>query len=189
MLRDWVIRNRSYRRFDAGQPVSEATLRELVDLSRLTGSAGNLQRLKYAIVSGKEKCDAMFPLLRWAAYLTDWAGPEENERPTGYVVILRDHLLGPTVSVIDEGIAAQTLLLGAVEKGLGGCMIASCERMEVLHLLGLDSGRYEVSLVVALGVPTERVVLEPMTGGDCKYWRDPDGTHHVPKRSLDEVLL
>jgi len=41
-----------------------------------------------------------------------------------------------------------------------------------------------------LGKPKEKIVIEPMTSaGNIKYWRDEQGVHHVPKRSLDEIII
>jgi nitroreductase len=89
----------------------------------------------------------------------------------------------------DHGIAAQTMLLGAVERGLGGCMIASINRDGLRQALNI-SPRFEILLVLALGKPRERVVVEtPEPGGDCRYWRDNEGVHHVPKRRLDDIIL
>jgi len=189
MFRDLVLRNRSYRRFHEEQPVSMETLRELVDLARFTPSAGNLQPLKYAISCTPEKNAKLFPLLAWAGYLTEWHGPEPGERPAAYIVILGDRQVAASFGC-DHGIAAQTLLLGATEKGLGGCMIGSVQRRELLDVLGLPEDRFEVLLVIALGKPKEKVVLDPIDdSGGFKYWRESNGTHHVPKRALDDIIV
>jgi nitroreductase len=87
------------------------------------------------------------------------------------------------------GIAAQTILLGAAEKGLGGCMIGAFRREELARALALDT-RYRPLLVIALGKPAETVVVEDVgASGDIKYWRDESGVHHVPKRSLESLLI
>jgi len=89
----------------------------------------------------------------------------------------------------DHGIAAQSILLGAAEKGLGGCMIGTVQREELRNALDIPA-RYEILLVLALGKPREKVVIEAADNtGDIKYWRDSQGTHHVPKRPLDELCL
>jgi nitroreductase len=89
----------------------------------------------------------------------------------------------------DHGIAAQSILLGAVEKGLGGCMVGSVKRKKLADALDL-SDRYRILLVIALGRPKEKVVIQKVgSAGDIRYWRDRRGTHHVPKRSLNDIIL
>lgn len=188
MIRDLIIKNRSYRRFYQGAAIEKQTLRELVDLARLSASAGNLQSLKYILSCEPEKNAAVFQHLRWAAYLKDWPGPAESERPAGYIVILGDTSINKNF-YCDHGIAAQSILLGAVEKGLGGCIFASIDREGLTKTLGIDD-KFEILLVLALGKPKEKVVLEKVgPDSDIKYWRDSSAAHHVPKRSLDEIVI
>jgi nitroreductase len=188
MLKELVRRNRSYRRFHQEVAVDRNTLRELVDLARLSASGANLQPLKYILSHEPERNEAIFKMLGWAAYLKEWPGPEEGERPSAYIVILGDKEIRPTFGV-DPGIAAQSILLGATEKGLGGCMLASIQRDQLREALGIDE-RYQIELVLALGKPKEAVVIDPLgPDGEIKYWRDADGVHHVPKRALDEIIV
>jgi nitroreductase len=188
MLRDLVLNNRSYRRFHQDQPVSEETLRELVDLGRLSASGSNLQPLKYVLSCTPQANARIFAYLAWAGYLKDWGGPAEGERPTAYIVIVGDTTIR-TSSGVDHGIAAQSILLGATELGLGGCMIGAIKRDELAEELDLPE-HLDILLVVALGVPAETVVLEEVgREGDIRYYRDGEGVHHVPKRSLDEVIV
>ena len=188
MLRDLVLRNRSYRRFDHSKRISPVTLRELVDLARLSPSGRNMQSLKYLLVTAEEACAKLYPQLSWAGYLKDWDGPVENERPTAYVIMLGDTTLAPTFG-IDPGIAAQSLLLGAVEQGLGGCILGTIKREEIRNLFDIPS-KFEVLYVIALGEPVEKVVIEAVKeDGDIKYWRDADQVHHLPKRALQDVIV
>jgi nitroreductase len=171
MLKDLVVHNRSYRRFDQSVRVSPATLHELVDLARLTPSSRNAQPLKYSIVTTPECCEKVFPQLSWA-----------------YVIMLGDTNIAKDFS-IDPGIAAQTLLLGAVEKGLGGCILANIKR-EVLRSVLEIPAQFEILYVIALGKPVEKMVLETVgSDGEIKYWRDPQQGHHVPKRRLADLIL
>jgi len=188
MIKDLVLKNRSYRRFYQDTPVSIDTLRELVDLARLSASASNKQPLKYILSCDPQRNALVFQYLAWAGYLKTWPGPEEGERPSAYIVILGDKTLTPSFGC-DHGIAAQSILLGATEKGLGGCIIGSVRKGDLRQALAIPAD-YEILLVIALGKPKETVVLEAVgAGGDIKYWRDEQGVHHVPKRSLAEIVV
>jgi nitroreductase len=188
MIRDLVIKNRSYRRFDESFVIGRETLRELVDLARQTASGGNAQPLKYFLCCDRQTNAIIFENLAWAGYLTEWPGPTEGERPSAYILMLGDKEIKASYDY-DNGIAAQTILLGAVDKGLGGCIIASVQRAKLRAILNIPE-RYEILLALALGKPIETVIIEPVPAdGDIKYWRDSQGGHHVPKRSLDEVII
>jgi len=187
-LIDLIRQNRSYRRFHQDVTVTGETLRELVNLARLSASSANLQPLKYYLASDELTNNLIFPTLGWAGYLPEWPGPEEGERPAAYIIILLDKQIAPRVNC-DHGIAAQSILLGATERGLGGCIINSIRR-EKLHLALKIPPTYEILLVIALGKPKERVELEPLPAdGDIRYWRNAEGVHHVPKRGLDDLIV
>jgi nitroreductase len=182
-----VIQNRSYRRFDQSRHIPRETLLELVDLARRTPSAGNRQPLKYAVIHSPADCARLYPHLRWAAALKDWGGPAEGERPAAYVLVFCDRRILKDPGC-DHGIAAQTLLLGASARGLGGCMLGAIDRAKIRAEFSVAED-LEISLVIALGVPAEKCVLEDTAvGGDVTYYRDQQGVHHVPKRPLAEVL-
>jgi len=188
MLRDLIAKNRSYRRFYQDVPIDCETLRELVDLARLSASGANRQPLKYILACDPDQNARIFPCLAWAGYLKDWPGPAEGERPSAYIVVLGDTEISPSAGV-DHGIAAQSTLLGATEKGFGGCIIASIRKDDLREALHIPP-RYEILLVLALGKPKETVVVEPVgPDGDIKYWRDGEGVHHVPKRALAEIIV
>jgi nitroreductase len=183
-----VRKNRSYRRFRQEMPVEIETLRGLVDLARLSASARNLQVLRYLISCDPATNAQIFATLAWAGYLPDWPGPVEGERPAAYIVVLGDPSAGPYLAV-DSGLAMQNILLGAVEKGLGGCIVASVQRKRFREILSIPEP-YEIQFVVALGTPLETVVIEEIgPDGDVKYWRDAQAVHHVPKRRLGDVIL
>lgn len=186
-LRDLVIGNRSYRRFDESYSISMQTLEELVDLSRYGASGRNAQPLKYILSNAPASNELIFPALAWAAYLKDWPGPSKGERPSAYLVMLLDKNISEQ-PFCDHGISAQTILLGAVEKGLGGCILMSIKKDLLRDALQIPPSM-EILMVIALGKPVEKVVIEPMpANGDFKYWRDEQGIHHVPKRSLEEII-
>lgn len=187
-IKELVFKNRSVRRFYQEYKIDLETLAGLVELAQYSASGANKQPLKFYLSSDPKKNATIFPNLRWAGYLDDWSGPEEGERPSAYIVILGDKRISDSFGS-DHGIAAQSMLLGAVEQGLGGCMIGSVQRVKLHRELGLPD-EFQVLLVLALGKPKETVVVKPVgPGGNIKYWRDDDGVHYVPKRSLDELIV
>lgn len=189
-IADLVARNRSYRRFHEAERVPHELLRGLVAVARLTPSASNRQPLKYLLSSEPARNAEIFRHLKFAGLLKDWGGPAEGERPAAYVVILGDKRLKPPHGYgVDPGIAAQTILLAAVERGLGGVMVGAFQREPLSKVLGL-ADHLEIQLVLALGRPREEVVIEDLPAdGSTAYWRDSEQRHHVPKRSLDELIV
>lgn len=188
MMKELVRKNRTFRRFYQDFSIERGTLEELIDLARLSSCGANLQSLKYIISNEPAKNAIVFEHLKWAGYLTDWPGPEEGERPSAYIIMLGDKEISKNY-FWDHGIAAQSILLGACEKGLGGCMFGSVDKEGLKNKLNIPE-RYELLMVIALGKPKEVVVLEEIEeGGSIKYWRDEKGVHHVPKRKLKNILL
>ncbi len=187
-FRELVASSRTRRRFDESRPIDVGTLAELVELARLSPSGMNKQPLKYVVTAERTRCAEIFPTLGWAGYLKDWPGPGEGERPTGYIIVLLDRTVADSPGC-DHGIACQSIMLGAAEMGFGGCIIGTVNRKKLVKILGI-ADNFEVLLVLALGVPAEEVVIEPLpSDGKITYWRGTDGKHHVPKRSLDELIV
>lgn len=186
MINDLILKNRSYRRFDENHKIEKETLIQLIDLARNSASAANKQPLKYFISTETETNEIIFQNTKWAGYLKDWAGPEKGERPTGYIIILGDKNISDKIDC-DHGIAAQSILLGAVEKGLGGCLIGSINRERIRKELKINEN-FSILIVVALGKPKEKIVIEEFQGS-VEYWRDDNDVHHVPKRLLGEIII
>jgi nitroreductase len=188
MLEDLIRRNRSYRRFDQDHPVTVGQLRELVKLARLSASGANMQPLKYILSSDAKTNNLIFRNTRWAGYLEGWNGPSPGERPSAYIIILGDTEIKESFGC-DHGIAAQSMLLGAAEMDLGGCIIGSIDMEDLRTDLNI-SDQYEILLILALGKPIEVVEIEDVgPDGDIRYWRDDNSVHHVPKRTLDELVI
>ncbi len=187
-IADLVRENRSCRRFHEDHAVSLETLKELVDLGRMSASTANLQPLKY-ILSCDSKTNAdIFSCLAWAGYLKDWPGPSDGERPAAYIVVLGDTGIAQDVGC-DHGIAAQTIMLGAREKGLAGCMLGSINRELLRDLLDVPS-QLKIILALAIGKPKEQIIIETVgPDGSIRYWRDSEEIHHVPKRKLEDIIV
>lgn len=190
-MQEIVARTRTFRRFVQKEPISMTILHDLIDLARLGGSARNCQPWQYIIVNTPDECSKIFPFLGWAGYLKDWKGPEEGERPSAYIVCLlnRNWLKGSDREAqFDLGIASQNLLLGAMEKRIGGCRIGAFNP-QIRSLFELPE-HLEISLVIALGKPRETVIIqESKDEEDIQYWRDEQSVHHVPKRTLKDCLV
>lgn len=188
MLGNLIRTNRSYRQFSQQPPIDIRLLRELIDLARLSASAANLQPLKYIISCDERKNALILPHLAWAGYLKDFSSPAKDLQPTAYIIILGDTQISKSFGC-DHGIAAQSILLGATEKGFGGCMIGSIQRPQLREALDIPQ-HFEVLLVIAMGKAAEKVVIDNINpDGDIKYWRDSDDVHHVPKRRLDDIII
>jgi len=188
MLKELIAKNRSYRRFYGDESITKETLLSLVDYARLSASGANQQPLRYVVSYEKHVNAKIYPTLGWAGYFADWSGPNEEERPSAYIIILQGKG-NKIVGGVDHGIAAQSILLGAVDMGLGGCIIGNVKREELGKAL-MISDQYEVLLVIAIGKPKEVVVIDEINvGEDVKYWRDESQVHHVPKYKLADVVL
>jgi len=188
MIADLIKANRTCRRFDEQHRITPATLLELVDLARLSASAANLQPLKYILSCAPATNARIFECLKWAYYLKNWSGPEPGERPAAYLVMLNDTRISKTLDC-DHGIASQSILLGAREKGLAGCMLAAVNRPKLSTVLNIPES-LEIKLVLAIGKPKETIVIDNLNAdGDIRYWRDDDLVHHVPKRRLEDIVV
>ena len=187
MIRDLIIKNRSYRRFNQSVKMDSDIIKKWIELARFSASGRNMQSLKYIVCTEEHVVDKIFPHLGWAGYLPDWEGPEKGEQPAAYIVMIHDINIAQNF-YCDDGIAVQSILLGAVEDGFGGCIIGTVNKSKVAKIIGLPHNM-EILWVVALGKPAEESVLEEVKDGDIKYWRDENGIHHVPKRPLDEIIL
>lgn len=189
MIKELVLKNRSYRRFYQDKKVEREILVELINLTRFTASGMNKQPLRYIISTDEKLNYKINDTLVWAGYLKGWISPKEGELPSSYIVMIKDLSLGNS-AVQDEGIQAQTILLGAVEKNLGGCMIANIKRKELSKVLNIDEEKYDIVMVIPIGYPKEEVVIEDINeDGDIKYYRDENQVHHVPKRKLEDIIL
>ena len=187
MLKELVLKNRSYRRFYQNEFIGKDQLRQWIDLARLGASGRNAQSLRYLTVTNQDLCKQVFENLAWAGYLSDWSGPVEGEQPVAYVIMLNDERLSKNY-LCDDGIAVENLMLGAVEAGYGGCILRAFKEQNLRELLNI-SEYYSIIQVVALGKPKEKVVIEEIKDENIKYWRDENGVHHVPKRKLEDLVI
>ena len=191
MLKDLILKNRSYRGYDESYSFTREQMESLIDGARFCPSSKNAQPLKFYAAYEKKDVDAIQPLVRWAAQLPGITLPHPGHCPTGFIVICQDTDISTNLNMFqrDAGIAAQTMLLLAAEESLGGCMIGNFIADELKHTLSLPENIRPL-LVVALGKPDEKVVLTDVgEGGSTVYYRDENDVHYVPKRSLKDLML
>ena len=185
------MKNRSCRGYDESYKVSKETLEELVNLTRFAPASVNIQPMKYYLSWTDEQNAVIQPLTGWARQLPGNNLPYPGHRPTAFIVILHDKNVAPNVARFskDVGIAAQTIALGAVEKGLNVCMIGNFLPEKVAQALSLPEN-LEVVLIIAVGKQDEKIVLTEIDEGeDTAYYRDENDVHYVPKRKLKDIIV
>lgn len=188
MIHELLVKERSYRSFDPSVAVSNETLLSFLENVRLTPSTRNLQALKFKVCTEKADLDAMLSFTGWAKSLSIELPPKGHE-PVAYIIICLDtSIASADIMYRDVGIAAQTIMLSAVEAGLGGCMIGSFVP-EALSGYFAFPEHIVPKLVLGLGKPDEVCVAEDSADGNVTYYRDGENVHHVPKRTLKEILL
>ena len=190
MLKDLVVQTRSYRSFDPERPVTREDMLGFIDIARRAASAINRQPLRYRVVSEAGECAKMLANTRYAGALSIKL-PPEGMAPTGYIAIFADSEVAKdnTWAQKDLGIAAQTIMLAATEKGFGGCMVGSFNAERLNADLDIPT-RYTPLLVLALGTPAEEVrLVEAEDAEHLIYYRDGENVHYVPKLKLEDVLL
>ena len=184
---DAIFQRRTIRKFTQ-EPVDRDTLLRLVDCARVAAYGANMQPLKFAVIDDKNSLEAIYPLTKWAGALADGA-PREGERPTAYIAVLCDKDIRPNgAAEVEAGAAVTTMMLEAVELGLGTCWLGAIQRKEIKETLGLPES-LDVLYLLAVGHPAQKSRTVEMKDGDVKYFESPDGTINVPKRSLEEIII
>lgn len=186
MFRDLVKATRSYRNFDPSVRLDDETMQGLIELCRYTPSTANKQSIKLAYANSKEACDKIFPLIGWAGYLQD-KPPYNGNVPAAYILVCYDTEIAPELE-IDAGICAQTIVLGAMDMGIGACMLGNFKKPEITEIFALPE-HIKPRLLIALGRPAETVEIVDIKDGDIKYYRDGLKKNIVPKRTLNEIML
>lgn len=186
MFSELVKATRSYRNFEPTCRVTDEQLSSLIELCRYTPSTANRQSIKFAYANSEAACEKIFNLLGWAGYLED-KPPYDGNVPAAYILVCFDTSICPELE-IDAGICAQTIVLGAMDMGLGACMLGSFNKDKAAEIFGLPE-HIKPRLVIALGKPKETVEIVDMVDGNVKYYRDGKEKHCVPKRTLSEIML
>lgn len=183
MIHELAEKNRSYRRFHHDRKIDESTLLSFIDNARISSCGGNKQEIRYVTVTSEENTAKVFSSLKWAQYFELWQ-PTADESPSAYILLLKK---GGNAG-IDDGIAAEAITLSAAEEGIGCCMLLNADKKKIAEDLDLGD-EYQITLVIALGYPSETVRIVPVENNDIKYYRDENDIHCVPKRALQDVVI
>ena len=182
-LESLLKRNRSFRGYDASRPVTEAELLKILSVVPWVASGMNAQPLRFKLVTGADTT-RVHPLLKLGAALPEEHLPHPGEEPSAYIVICS--AASGRVTDIDLGFAAQSMLLKAVELGLGGIFILNFQADALREALQLP---LQPLAVIGLGKPLERVFLVDAKPGDSLDYYRKDGVHFVPKLQVPDLLL
>ena len=177
-------RNRSYRGYDPSRTVTRDELLKLVEVTTLVPSGMNRQALRYRLVT-EEDSDKVLPLIRLGGALPELHLPLPGPEPRAFLVICSTVPESPVID-IDLGIAAQSLLLKAVEMGLNGIIIRAFDPVKLQEALGLE---LLPLLVVAIGKGAENIYLKPVEAGKSLTYYRKDGVHFVPKLKAEDLLI
>ena len=177
-------RNRSYRGYDSSRVVTREELMKMVDATTLAPSGKNQQALRYRLVTAEES-DKVLPLIRLGAALPELHLPFPGTEPRAFLVICSAVPENPVLD-IDLGIAAQSLLLKAVEMGLNGIIIRAFDPGKLQESLGLGLAPL---LVIAIGKGAENIFLKPVDAGESLTYYRKDGVHFVPKLTADDLVI
>lgn len=181
-----IRKNRSYRGYDNSFVVRRDQLLRIVDVCSRIPSARNQQQLRFRLVTSEE-AHKVLPCFRLGGALPDMKLPREGKEPRAFVVVCSAMEEPDSYLYIDLGIAAQSMLLQAVEIGLGGICIGAFDRQQLKEALGLT---LQPVLLIAVGKPDEQIELVDIAPNQSRnYWRDENGVHYVPKIRTEKLLI
>ena len=182
---DVLYARRTIRKFTQ-EPIPKQILTRIVEVARLAPTANNRQPLRFLVIDDPDLCDQVFPHTHWARAIAPAGTPKEGERPTAYIIILVEKELETPWIAHDAGAAAQTIMLAAQNHRIGTCWMASIDRDAIAALTGIP-GKYRLDTLISMGYPAERSIYEDEQG-DVTYYKDEQGTMHIPKRRLEDIL-
>ena len=181
-----LLRNRSYRGYNKSFVVSEDMLRRIVAVCSRIPSARNQQALRFRLVTKGDESDIVLKNLKMGASLPQLHLPLPGTEPEAFIVVCSTKEEDSMVD-IDLGIALQSMLLKAVEMGLGGLIIGAFNRVAIQEGLQMP---YRPLMLLAIGKPSEKIELVSIHNGESQtYYRDERGVHYVPKIKSDELII
>jgi len=179
-----IISRRTIRKFKQ-ESIGESLLEKILESARLAPSASNLQPCEFIVVNEPKLRDELFNALKWAGYIAPKGNPGKDERPLTYIIVITDTKKS-SWGIVDASSAIENMILTAWSEGVASCWLGAIDKEKIRQIFKVPDN-YSVEFVLALGFPEESSVIEECKG-DVKYWKDEQGTLHVPKRSLKQVV-
>ncbi len=180
-----LLLNRSYRGYDKSYKVHKLQLDAIVAVNTKVASSINKQRLRFLEVTQGPVADIVNSNIAMGRLLPELNLPLPGTEPEAFIVVCSTCEENPGID-IDLGISLQSMLLKAVDLGLGGIIIRNFDKAGLKSELGLE---LLPLAVLAIGKPAERISLVPVhLGDDLSYYRK-DGVHYVPKLVLEDLLI
>ena len=162
-----IITQRAVRTFD-DRPIPDDALERILDAGRRAPSSKNTQPWEFVVVTDRDRLRELSRIGRFAGHLAGAPAAiffvtEEPERAEALAKIL-----------YDVGHATQSMMLTALELGIGSVHVAVYDRALAAQLLGLPSDR-RCDFGMSIGYPAREGLLD-------------QPRRKVPRRPLAEVV-
>lgn len=180
-----LIKTRRTTRVFNQTKVNINDLKEVLELARLAPSGGNLQPVKFAIITDETLRKKAFPFIKYAGYLKDW-DPDFSQSPKAFIALLcNDNLKGKCEC--DLGISLMTISLLLEEKGLKSCILGAINRQELSKVFEIDSSLY-IAYLIGVGY-SDSIGNFFDDSNNVKYIKNADDGFSVPKKPLSDILI
>lgn len=184
-LESLLTKNRSYRGYDKNVVVGHSTLEKIVSVNTKIPSAKNQQVLRFKLVTRDNGAEKVLENIKLGGALPELHLPFPGTEPEAFIIICSTAPESKLVD-IDLGISAQSMLLRAVEMGLNGIIIGAYNKQKITAAFALP---YEPLLIVAIGKGAEDIKLTSISAEEGHAYYRKDGTHFVPKVTVDDLIL
>ena len=186
-----ITTRRSIRRFK-DKAVPYEALEKCIDAGRLAPSGRNQQVCEYIVINDARVLPGIFENIGGSAKLPpDKGGPRPEQAPKAYTIVLINKSAEGgdnrrRITLYDVGLAAENIILTAVEQGLGCCPILMFREQELKLILEIPDD-YDIALVIAMGYPDESPIADVLKDSTNIYVDDKN-VRHVPKRKLADII-
>lgn len=186
-----TTKRRSIRRFQDTK-VPYAALEKCIEAARLAPCGRNSQVCEYLIVDDATGLAVVFDNIGGSVKLPpEKGGPRPDQQAKAYILVLINKALEGDASRrrithLDIGMAAENIILVALEQGIGACPVLMFNEANIKPALQIPD-EYDIGLVIVMGYPDETPVTD-VAGTSLTIYVDDKGVRHVPKRKLEDII-